>query len=112
MPVMVFYKDKSISDKVAADVTQAVADVTDVVLDAKIEIRVIEPTQSFNANEVHIEMRFRDFKEWDDEALQQYHDRIMTAIGDVLKSHAVSCQYSFYIVPSLPPRSIWAQNKV
>jgi hypothetical protein len=108
---MVFYKDKSIPGEVAADVTQALADVTSAVLDAKMEVRVVEPVQSFNANEIHIEMRFRDFMEWDDDALQQYHDKIMAAIGDVLKSHGVSCRYSFYIVPSLPPRSIWAQSK-
>ena len=110
MPVMVFYKDKSITAEAAQEVMQALADTTSSVLQAKIEVRVVEPVQSFNANDIHIEVRFRDFGEYKDDDLQRYHDEIMAAIGQALKKHGVKSQYSFYIVPSLPPRSIWAQG--
>lgn len=111
MPVMVFYKDKGIPDAAAEAVIQEIADLTRTDLDAKIEVRVLEPKFSFNANEVHIEMRFRDFDEWTDEQVTQYHQKVMAGIGRVLKKHKASCQYSFYIIPTMPPRSLWAQGK-
>ncbi len=111
MPVMVFYKDKTIPTTAANDVIQELADITEAELQAKIEVRVVEPIQTYNANEVHIEVRFRDFGEYTDQVLQNYHDRIMAGIGKALKKHKLTCQYSFYIVPTMPPRSIWAQNK-
>lgn len=111
MPVMVFYKDKSIEPEAAQEVMEALANVTSAELDAKIEVRVVEPVLSFNANKVHVEMRFRDFGEYTDKMLEEYHTKAMAAIGAALKKHNVACQYSFYIVPSMPPRSLWAQGK-
>lgn len=112
MPVMVFYKDKSVKAEAAEEIMQVLADVTDEILKAKIEVRVVEPVlQSPNANAVHIEVRFRDFGEYGDQQLEQYHDKVMAAIGEALKKHQVDCHYSFYIVPSMPPRSIWAQGR-
>lgn len=111
MPVTVFYKDKSVPHGAAEEVMRELADATSSMLDAKIEVRVIEPVQSLNANAVHIEMRFRDFGEYSDKQLQQYHQKAMAAIGEALKKHDVKCQYSFYIIPSMPPRSIWAQER-
>jgi hypothetical protein len=112
MPVMIFYKDKKVTAAAAQDVMQVLADVTARELQAKMEVRVVEPVMSLNANAVHIEMRFRDFNEWTDETLQSYHEKMMAKIGEALSSHDFHGQYSFYIVPSMPPRSIWSQGKV
>lgn len=113
MPVMVFYKDKNVPLEAAKDVMKALSEVTDEVLAAKIEVRVVEPVLlSANANPVHIEVRFRDFGEYTDEQLQLYHDKAMTAIGDGLRDYKLRGKYSFYIVPSMPPRSIWAQGEL
>jgi hypothetical protein len=110
MPVMVLYKDKSISNEVVAEMANALAAATQKRLKAKIEVRALEPVYRFNANEVHIEMRFRDFGDYTDEQLEHYHSEVMTKLGDILKKHKVICSYSFYILPSLPPRSLWAQG--
>jgi hypothetical protein len=69
MPVMVLYKEKSIDLVVTEELMQAVAGVTDKELSAKIEVRVIEPVQTFNANGLHLEMRFRELNEWTDSEL-------------------------------------------
>jgi hypothetical protein len=111
MPVMVLYKDKSISVRTAEAISQAVADVTNEKLKAKIEVRVIEPVASFHPNEIHLEMRYREFNEWSDEQIEDYHQSVMVVIGKVLADNDVDCAYSFYILPSAPPRSIWAQGK-
>lgn len=110
MPVMVLYKEKSIPNAVAADISTTTAAITHDLLDAKIEVRVIEPVYAYNANEIHLEMRFRDFGEWTDEKLADYHEEIMSNLGEVLRSHHIKCTYSFYIIPSTPPRSMWAQG--
>lgn len=112
MPVMVLYKDKSIATAVSEGIAEAVAAVTDKELKAKVEVRVIEPVTSFNSNEIHLEMRYREFMEWSEQQLASYHKAVMAAIGEVLKSENIKCAYSFYILPSTPPRSIWAQDKV
>jgi hypothetical protein len=109
---MIMYKDKSVSDNVCEPIAHAIAQITDSLLDAKIELRIVETIFAFNANEVHIEMRFRDFGEWSDRQLEDYHKKIMASLGDILKEHHISCSYSFYIIPSVPPRSIWSQDKV
>jgi hypothetical protein len=111
MPVMILYKNKSVSVKITDAMSLAIAKVTDELLKAKIEVRVLEPVSAYNANEIHLEMRFRDFGEWDDKQLENYHRSVMQVIGAVLKKHEIKCSYSFYILPSTPPRSIWAQAK-
>jgi hypothetical protein len=111
MPVMVFYKDPSISLEAAQHITQALAKITKEILDAAIEVRVIEPEYTFNSNEVHIEVKFRDFGEYSDEKLATYHQSAMDKIGDSLKKHSIKCSYSFYIIPTPTPRSMWAQAK-
>lgn len=111
MPVMVLYKEKSISLDVTEAISKELADLTKADLDAAIEVRVVDVVQSHNANDIHIEMQFRDFKQWSDKRLEEYHAKVMSKIGDVLSAHDVKCAYSFYIIPSNPPRSIWAQNK-
>ena len=111
MPVMVFYKDRVISTAVAAEIAEEIAKETKTLLNAAIEVRVVEPVYSFNANEIHIEMQFRDLNDWDEKQLASYHKAIMASIENVLKANNIHCQYSFYIVPSQPPKSIWAQGK-
>ncbi|MEK7571605.1 MAG: hypothetical protein AAB553_05005 [Patescibacteria group bacterium] len=108
---MVFYKDRDIKASIAEDVTKEVAETTQKLLAAKIEMRIIEPVATFNANPIHIEMQFRDFGDWSEKQLEDYHAEIMKSIGKVLKKNKITTQYSFYILPSLPPRSIWAQEK-
>ena len=112
MPVMMLYKDKKIPVDVAIKVADLLATMTSEKLNAKVEVRVVEPIYSHNANELHIEMRFRDFGEWSDKQIADYHDAVMQAIGNTLKEQGVKCAYSFYIVPSKPPRSMWAQEKL
>jgi hypothetical protein len=111
MPVMVLYKDKDIPAAVAESLAEEMAAVTQDLLDAKIEVRAVEPVYRFNANEIHVEMRFRDFGDWSDEQLKTYHEAIIKCMGEVLDRQGVGCTYSFYIIPSVPPRSIWAQAK-
>lgn len=111
MPVMVLYKEKSIAATVAADICQKLAAITKALLQAKIEVRVLEPVSAYNANEIHVEMRFRDVNDWTEDDLQHYHSEVMDGIKYVLKEHGTKCSYSFYIIPSLPPRSIWSQQK-
>ncbi|HUD11718.1 MAG TPA: hypothetical protein VMS08_04875 [Candidatus Saccharimonadia bacterium] len=112
MPVMVLYKDKRISLSVAAQVTKTLADVTKAELGAPIEVRIVEPVDTYNANELHIEMGFRDFGEWTDKQLENYHASVMKQIEVTLRAEHVACAFSFYIVPSMPPRSLWAQTKL
>lgn len=112
MPVMVFYKEKQIPTEIATKISEEIAQATKSLLNAAIEVRIIEPLATFNANEIHIEMQFRDFNEWDARQLEKYHNEIMELIGKILKNNTLHCSYSFYIVPSNPPKSIWAQNKV
>jgi methionine synthase II (cobalamin-independent) len=111
MPVMVMYRDKIIDDKVCADVAEAIAQLSDKLLNAKIELRVLDTTYAYNSNKLHLEMRFRDFNEWSDSQLEDYHQQVMDILGDTLKAHSVKCGYSFYIIPSIPPRSIWSQDE-
>lgn len=111
MPVMVLYKEKNIPVKICASIANELARVTDNLLGAKIEMRVIETVYTYNSNEIHVEMRFRDFNEWSDQKLNNYHNEVMKCIGKVLKTNKIKCSYSFYIIPSTPPRSIWEQNK-
>ena len=108
---MVFYKDKIIPLLVASEISEELAVVTDAVLKAKIEVRILEPIYMFNANEIHIEVRFRDFNEWSNKQLEDYHGKTMKMIKKILQKHKIKCQYSFYILPSMPPRSIWTQEK-
>jgi hypothetical protein len=112
MPVMVLYKDKDIPLAVVKVVIKEIALVTHELLDAKIEVRVVEPVYRFNANEIHIEMRFRDFGEWSNAKLEAYHSAVMEQGVKVLREHKVLCAYSFYIIPTTPPRSLWAQVKI
>lgn len=111
MPVMVLYKGQKINVSVTESIARALADVTKQQLDAAIEVRVVETVYAYNANEIHIEMQFRDFGEWTNEQIATYHEAVMGVIGKELKQAGVVCAYSFYIIPSTPPRSIWAQDK-
>lgn len=108
---MVFYKDKSVSLDVAEQVSKGLAKVSKEILDAAIEVRVVTTEYAYNANEVHIEVRFRDFAEYSDDKISTYHDAVMKEIGLILKANKVACRYSFYIIPTMPPRSMWAQAK-
>lgn len=109
MPVMVLYKDKKIPAEIADDISSELARITDEMLKGKIEVRTIEPVGSYNANPIHLEMRFRDFAEWPDSELEKYHKSVMELIGRILEKKEIACAYSFYIIPSMPPRSKWAQ---
>ena len=111
MPVIVLYKEKEIPTKVTTEIATSLAALTNEMLKAKIEVRVLEPVDSYNANEVHLEMRFRDFGEWSDDQLSTYHKAAMDLIGRVLASAGIRCSYSLYILPSDPKRSIWDQAK-
>jgi len=112
MPVMVMYKDKSVTDAASTDIMQALSAATRELLDSASEIRVIEPLTARNANIVHIEIRFRDFGDWPDKLLADYHESLMARIKQVFETHHMRGQFSVYILPSLPPRSIWSQTKV
>ena len=111
MPVMVLYKDKSVPTSVAHDVSDALGRITREKLGESYEVRVIEPVAAYNANPVHIEIRFRDFGAWSDQFLSDYHKELLDAIGQVYKAHGLHEQYSVYILPSLPPRSLWSQGQ-
>jgi hypothetical protein len=111
MPVMVMYKDKSIPGDVSAAISEELARITQNLLKAASEIRVVEPVQAFNANEVHIEVRFRHTNEYPNELLKKYHEAVMFGIDAVLTQHDVKCAYSFYIIPTLAPPAIWGQAK-
>lgn len=111
MPVMVLYSAKDIPVAVIADISKGVATLSTELLDASIEVRALQPVYAYNANEIHLEMGFRDFGEWSDERLADYHMQVMAKLGEVLSAHKLHCSYSFYIVPSAPPRAIWAQDK-
>lgn len=110
MPVMIFYKDKNIDISVAKAIAESLAKVTKQTLDASIEVRVVEPQYTYNSNEIHVEMRFRDFDEYSDKRLEEYHSIAMETVGQVLKKKGIKCQYSFYIIPTQPPRSMWSQE--
>jgi hypothetical protein len=111
MPVMVLYKDKSVPLVAAHDMSDALGRITREKLGESYEVRVIEPVASYNANPVHIEIRFRDFGTWSDQLLADYHKEALAAVGQVFKSHGLHGQFSVYILPSLPPRSLWAQEQ-
>ena len=111
MPVMVLYKDKKIPLTIADDIATKTAKIThELAVDSAIEVRTLEPASTFNANEIHLEMAFRDFGDWSDEQLADYHEKVMSIIGAILKRHKLEAAFSFYILPTQPPRSIWAQS--
>jgi hypothetical protein len=112
MPVMVLYQTREFPKEVLEGIANLLASVTHDQLDAKIELRALRTEYSFNANEIHIEMRFRDFGEWSSDQLTQYHETVMTQLSDVLRQHDFEGAFSFYILPSNPPRSLWAQAKI
>ncbi len=109
MPVMVLYQTRPFPEEVLEDIAHSLASLTNKQLSSKIELRAVQTTYSFNANEIHIEMRFRDFGEWSDKLMADYHAAVMKELGNIFNKHAIECAYSFYIVPSAPPRSIWGQ---
>jgi hypothetical protein len=112
MPVTVLYETREFSRNFLDDLTQSIAEFTAGQLAAKIEVRVVQTVYAYNANELHLEMRFRDFGDWTDEQLAKYHAAVMTKIGDTLGKHGESAAYSFYVLPSVPPRSLWDQGRV
>ena len=109
---MVLYRDKKITQSAIQEIMEELGRTTDALLKAKIEVRVFDVMQSYNANELHIEMRFRDFKEWSDSDLENYHKQVMSMLDGVLNKHNLAIAYSFYIVPTTPPRSMWDQGRV
>ncbi|HUD11854.1 MAG TPA: hypothetical protein VMS08_05565 [Candidatus Saccharimonadia bacterium] len=109
---MVLYKDKSVPLAAAKDMSDALGAITREMLGESYEVRVIEPLAAYNANEVHIEIRFRDFGTWTDELLADYHARVMKQIKAVFTRHQLKGQFSVYLLPSQPPRSIWSQDTV
>ena len=112
MPVVVFYKDKKISDDVARRIINVLAEVSKDSLKAAIEVRVVEPVISYNANEIHLEMSFRDLGEWSVDQLKAYHHEVMADIKQLLLAAGVKCAFSFYITPQPSPPAIWEQIKL
>jgi hypothetical protein len=111
MPVMIMYKAKSIPNDVSAAISEELSKVTRNLLKEAIEVRVIEHVQVYNANELHVEVRFRNTSQYSDELLQKYHEAVMFGIDAVLTQQDIKCAYSFYIIPSLAPPAIWGQAK-
>ena len=112
MPVMILYETKPFPSAMLNEIAQSIASLTKEQLDAKIELRVVQTVFAYNANEIHLEMRFRDFGDWTNEQLTDYHVAVMSKLGNILSRHKITGSYSFYIIPSTPPRSIWDQGKV
>jgi hypothetical protein len=112
MAVMVLYKDPRISLNIARAVMKMLAQTSREMLDTAIEVRVVEPLASHNANELHVDMHFRDFGDWSDELLADYHAAVMRQFYALLVERNIKCAYSFFIFPSDLPRSIWGQEKL